>query len=210
MGIGAGGLFVLAALFNENLASFFEAAGLDRGWTLIDPTVRVVASSIQLLGHPIMTHFYAFIVGMLACMAVVTWAVEHNRSTPKTDKLITLSELLDHLTDASAWAKRQAVITDRAVEFEFIDALCHGRIDAFARPVDDYGQVSALTRITPTYFGGVVIDLAAIRADRARQIRLKTGYHGDQFDHWQFRRSQVESVWPSYVPTRAKREKVKT
>lgn len=202
-GTAAVGLLLLA-FFNENAASFFEETGLNRGWELIEPAIRVLVAGIRFLGHPIMTHVYAFLLGAAACLGAVVWATHANQETPQADKLISLSEVVTYLREQTGWANSKGSVSDQDVQFELLDALSHGRLQAFARPWDGWGHPSALQRINPDYFDAVVIDMDAIRANETHQITLKPATYGDRFHHWTFRRSQVESIWPRHHPPRTK------
>lgn len=187
---------ILLALFNENLASFFEDTGFNRGWTKIEPAIRFIAAGVRFLGHPIMTHIYAFIGGVTVGIIVLRAITRASQKEPEPDKPLTLVELVTYLKERSAWAAQKGYLNDRDVELGLIDALAHGVLQAFAREKSQYGQTSPLRPIAHSYFNAVVIDMDAIKARRKEQIVLKTGYYADEFEDWQFSKAQVESLWP--------------
>lgn len=187
---------VLLALFNENLASFFEETGFNHGWTKIEPTIRIIAARLRFLGHPIMTHVYAFIIGVTVGVLVLRAIVRASQEQSEPHKPLTLVEVVTYLREVSAWAAHKGYLSDRDVELTLIDALAHGQLQAFAREKNQFGQPSPLQPIAHSYFAAVVIDMEAIKARRKEQIVLKTGYYADEFEDWQFSKAQVESLWP--------------
>ncbi|WOB78472.1 hypothetical protein [Brevundimonas nasdae] len=195
------GLLALA-FFNENIASFLEETNLNRGWTLIQPALQWLAGIMRLFVHPVMTHGYAFIAGAIASIVVLLIAAAR-QNVPKQAVLISLSNVVDYLTTETAWARERPAITDQMVNFELMDVLAQGRLIAYAREVH-YGQYSALKRVNPSYYGGAAIDVNAIRNGGRNQITVRNGFSGDHLEHWQFEKSEVESLWPKPKSPRKK------
>ena len=205
----AGVSFLVLVYFSENAASFFEESGLNRNWTLIAPALRLLASVIRLLAHPVMTHVYAFLGGVAACAVIIQLKARANESQPNEDRLISMKDMVIYLREESAWAREKGGISDQELRFALIDAFAHGFVRVFARPREDMGVIytdgqgrdenpSPLTQINSQYFSSVIIDLDAVRNDGPRQITLKPGHFGDQFDHWQFLQSDVHKLWPPF------------
>jgi hypothetical protein len=186
---------VALAVFNENVASFLEETRLNRAWTAIQPAFRLVAGSIRLLAHPIMTHLYAVVAGFGLCAGVLLIIAARQQKAPSNVEMISLPDLVDYLTTETEWAKNRPAVTEQAVQFELLDVLTAGRLKAYAR-LDEHGHPSPLQRVNPGYFQNVVFDTRAIRDRTVRQVRPKVGYIDDHFEHWQFQKSEVEDIWP--------------
>ncbi|HYC68853.1 hypothetical protein [Brevundimonas sp.] len=143
-------IFLLTTLAQENLASLFEVSGVDRLWVHTGVVGKVVLWIWDIAGTPVATHIYAFVAGvMLAIFISVAGVSEGTRALEQgpTKPDMSIYDLVDYLTEETAWSKQKGYITDRMVEHELLDAFSSGRLLAFARKTDAYGSTSPQYRI---------------------------------------------------------------
>ncbi|MCK6104244.1 hypothetical protein [Brevundimonas sp. EYE_349] len=198
LGTAIGGLILLAA-FNENIASILEDTQLNRAWTLVEPSLRwlsgLLVAMVGYLVHPVATHLYAFVVGGVVTIGAVRFAVSRQNLPSRRAEMISLPDLVEYLTMETEWAQSRRAVTDRDLQFELLDILTTGKLNAYARQ-QLFGHPGPLRRISPGYFEAAIINTHAIRNGAPQQITLKPTYSGDHFEHWQFQQREVESIWP--------------
>ncbi|MFN3558953.1 MAG: hypothetical protein ACK4UQ_06665 [Brevundimonas sp.] len=192
----AGLIAICGIAFKENVVSLLEAAGLTKVWKLVHPAIEIVKVGLTLLIHPIMTHIYALLIGIVLGVLLVRLLFKATQDKSEPDIPIKLIDVVNHLREKSVWAAQQGHLRDRDIELLLLDALAHGQLQGYARHADQYGQTSPLQEIASSYFGAVRIDMEAIKARRDAQIVSKIGYHANEFEDWQFSKAQVESLWP--------------
>jgi len=196
--------FLLTTLAQENLASLFEAIGVDRLWVHTGVVGTALLWIWDVAGSPVATHIYAFVVGIM--LAVFISAVAESGGTQALEQGPTrpdmsIYDLVDYLTEETAWSKQKGYITDRMVEHELLDAFSSGRLLAFARKTDAYGSTSPQYRIDSSDFEALRIDLDAIRGRMPKPIRVKPNFLADENLHdWQVFRAQAEQLWPKQPP----------
>lgn len=201
-GLAAVATFVALFIFKENATNFLEETKLNQMWTRVGPIFDLLIATLRFLGNPWMTHLYALMGGIF--LSLIGTNLTRSAQIRRDDaSKMSLGELVDYLTEESKWAKNRGFITDQQVQFELLDQLSGGRLNAYGRRHTQDGNPSPLTRIDQSYFDQTVIDLSKIRRGERGAIRLKPGWNGDHFEHWQFRSTDVERLWPRPKPPRA-------